>query len=124
MARSRTAGRGPVTALDADDAFIALLIAAMEASGHTSVAEAARAHHIIWSMRRFRRRSGSSVGRRIERMRALVAQIDSQAARLRLAVARRQHGDRSVIGGKHVAVQGTFAVVLEVAAVAHVAGNP
>ena len=72
MARSRTAGRGPVTTLDADDAFIALLIAAMEASGHTSVAEAARAHHIIWSMRRFRRRSGSSVGRRIERMRALI----------------------------------------------------
>jgi Tellurite resistance protein TerB len=58
--------------LDADDAFIALLIAAMDASGHVSAEEAARAHNIIWSMRRFRHRSGDAVGRRIERMRTLV----------------------------------------------------
>ena len=32
--------------LDADDAFIALLIAAMDASGHVSAEEAARAHTI------------------------------------------------------------------------------
>ena len=58
--------------LDADDAFIALLIAAMDASGHVSAEEAARAHNIIWSMRRFRHRSGDTVGRKIERMRTLV----------------------------------------------------
>jgi tellurite resistance protein len=58
--------------LDADDAFIALLIAAMAASGHVSPEEAARAHNIIWSMRRFRHRSGETVGRKIERMRTLV----------------------------------------------------
>lgn len=58
--------------MDDDDALLALLIAAMGASGHVSTAEAARAHNIIWSMRRFRRRSGETVGRKIERMRALV----------------------------------------------------
>ena len=47
-----------VSKVDADDAFIALLIAAMDASGHVSAEEAARAHNIIWSMRRFRHRSG------------------------------------------------------------------
>jgi tellurite resistance protein len=60
--------------LDADDAFIALLIAAMDASGHVSAEEAARAHNVIWSMRRFRHRSGDTVGRKIERMRTLVEQ--------------------------------------------------
>ena len=34
--------------------------------------EAARAHHIIWSMRRFRHRSGETVGRKIERVRTLI----------------------------------------------------
>ena len=58
--------------LDADDAFLALLIAAMDASGHVSAEEAARAHDIIWSMRRFRHRSGDTVGRKIARMRTLV----------------------------------------------------
>jgi len=29
-------------------------------------------HHIIWSMKRFRRKSGDTVGRLIERMRAIV----------------------------------------------------
>ena len=58
--------------LDADDAVIALLIGAMEASGHVSAAEAARAHNIIWSTRRFRRRDGDEVGRRIERARTLI----------------------------------------------------
>lgn len=58
--------------LDADEAFLALLIAAMDASGHASAAEAARAHNIIWSMGRFRRRSGETVGRKIDRARQLV----------------------------------------------------
>ena len=68
-ARSRA---NPVSALDADDVFIALLIAAMDASGHVSAEEAARAHNIIWSTRRFRHRSGERVGRKIERMKSLI----------------------------------------------------
>lgn len=67
--RGRTNAGAP---RDADDAFMALLIASMDASGHVSPEEAARAHHIIWSMRRFRHRSGEAVGRRIERMRTLI----------------------------------------------------
>jgi tellurite resistance protein len=39
-----------------------------------SAAEAARAHNIIWSTRRFRRRNGNEVGRRIERARTLIEQ--------------------------------------------------
>ena len=61
-----------MSALDTDDAFIALLIAAMDASGHVSVEELARAHNIIWSTRRFRHRSGERVGRKIERMKSLI----------------------------------------------------
>jgi tellurite resistance protein len=67
---SRSSGR--FGTLDADNAFIALLIGAMDASGHASAAEAARAHNIIWSTRRFRRRNGNEVGRRIERARTLI----------------------------------------------------
>jgi tellurite resistance protein len=67
--KRRTVG---VDKLDADDAFIALLIAAMDTSGHVSAEEAARAHNIIWSMRRFRHRPGETVGRKVERMRTLV----------------------------------------------------
>jgi tellurite resistance protein len=59
--------------LTPDDAFIALLIAAMEASGHVSPDEAARAHNLIWSTRRFRNRSGERVGRAIARMKSLVS---------------------------------------------------
>ena len=59
-------------ALSADEAFIALFIAAMHANNHMSAAEGARAHHLIWSMNRFRRKSGDTVGRTIERMRQLV----------------------------------------------------
>jgi tellurite resistance protein len=64
--------RTRVSSLDADDAFIALLIGAMDASGHVSAEEAARAHNIIWSMRRFRRRDGDEVGRRIQRIKELI----------------------------------------------------
>jgi tellurite resistance protein len=58
--------------LTLDQAFIGLLIAAMDANGHVSPAEAARAHHIIWSMKRFRRKPGETVGRLIEKMRSYV----------------------------------------------------
>jgi tellurite resistance protein len=60
--------------LDVDDAFIALLIGAMDASGHVSAEEAARAHNIIWSTRRFRHRDGDEVRRRIERTKTLIEQ--------------------------------------------------
>lgn len=49
--------------------MIAVLIAAMDANQQVSPEEAARAHHIIWSMRRFRRRSGETVDRLIETVR-------------------------------------------------------
>jgi tellurite resistance protein len=52
-----------------DEAMIAVLIAAMDANRHVSAAEARRAHHIIWSMRRFRRRAGEKVNRLIEDVR-------------------------------------------------------
>jgi len=65
--RSHTGAR-----LDADVALIALLIAATDASGHTSAEEEARAYHIIWSMRRFRSRSGDAVRRRIARVQGLI----------------------------------------------------
>jgi tellurite resistance protein len=68
----RGARRRTSRAVDGDDAFVSVLIAAMEASGHVSASEAERAHQIIWSTRRFRNRSGDAVGRRIERMRELV----------------------------------------------------
>lgn len=55
--------------LTVDQALIALLIAAMDANGHVSRDELARAHHIIWSMRRYRRKSGEHVGRLIDDMR-------------------------------------------------------
>jgi uncharacterized tellurite resistance protein B-like protein len=61
------AAKGPRPAprgrLALDHAIIAVLIAAMDANRHVSPEEAARAHHIIWSTRRFRRRSGESVDR-------------------------------------------------------------
>jgi uncharacterized tellurite resistance protein B-like protein len=55
--------------LTLDQGIIAVLIAAMDANQHVSPEEAARAHHIIWSMRRFRRRSGEAVNRLIETVR-------------------------------------------------------
>jgi tellurite resistance protein len=55
--------------LTLDQSMIAVLIAAMDANQHVSPEEAARAHHIIWSMRRFRSRSGETVNRLIETVR-------------------------------------------------------
>lgn len=53
---------------------MALFIAAMNANGHVSAAEGARAHNLIWSTRRFRRRDGDRLGRLIDRMRTLVGE--------------------------------------------------
>jgi tellurite resistance protein len=49
--------------LTLDHAILAVPMAAMDANRHVSPEEAARAHHIIWSTRRFRRRSGEAVDR-------------------------------------------------------------
>lgn len=51
--------------LTQDQAVIAVLIAAMDANQHVSREEAWRAHHLIWSMRRFRRQPGEKVDRLI-----------------------------------------------------------
>lgn len=72
--RSRDA-RPPVRRprrLTLDEAFIALLIGAMDANGHVSREELARAQHIIWSTKRYRRKSGEHVGRLIDAMRTMV----------------------------------------------------
>jgi tellurite resistance protein len=58
--------------LTVDQALLAVLIAAMNANEHVSAAEAERAHNIIWSMGRFRDRSGDTVGRLIQDARALI----------------------------------------------------
>ena len=60
--------------LKSDEAILACLIAAMDANDHISREELTRAHHLIWSMRRFRRRSGEAVARDIERLRSHVEQ--------------------------------------------------
>lgn len=71
MKKARTKRRS-VPRLTVDEAFIALFIGAMDANRHVSAEEAARAHHIIWSMKRFRRRSGDSVDRLVDATRSLV----------------------------------------------------
>lgn len=70
--RSPRRARQTIPRLTLDEAFIALLLGAMDANQHVSREEAARAHHIIWSMKRFRRKSGDSVGRLIDAMRTLI----------------------------------------------------
>lgn len=60
--------------LSIDEGIIAVLLAAMNANQHVSREELARAHHVIWSMRRYRRKSGERVGRLIDSMRTMVEQ--------------------------------------------------
>jgi hypothetical protein len=67
----------------------------MEASGHVSAEEAARTHNLIWSMRRFRHKSGEAVGRQIEEMRRLVGRQSADtvvAAAARAIPARLRRG--------------------------------
>lgn len=59
MAKSRG------TALSIDQALLTVLLAAANANQHVSPAEAERAYHIIWFMKRFRRKSGEAVDRLI-----------------------------------------------------------
>ena len=69
---TKTHLRQSVKKLKLDEALIALFIGAMNANGHVAREELARAHHLIWSTRRFRRKSGETVGRLIDRMKSLL----------------------------------------------------
>lgn len=75
--RTRGGGRRRPVRLGLDQALVALFIGAMNANGHVAADEAARAHHLIWSTRRFRGRSGDAVGKLIEDMRALLEREDA-----------------------------------------------
>jgi tellurite resistance protein len=74
---TRRAPRAKVLTLD--QAIIAVLIGSMMANDNVAPEESERAHHVTWSMRRFRRRSGDTVGRLIERVRERIA-ADGPAA--------------------------------------------
>lgn len=74
MAKTATRGPRPRGRLTIDQALIALMIASMEANGHTSPEEAQRAHHMIWSMRRFRHRDGEDVDELIDTVRERMEQ--------------------------------------------------
>jgi tellurite resistance protein len=69
----------PAKQLAVDEALIALFIGAMNANGHVEREELARAHHLIWSTRRFRRKSGTTVGRLIDRMKQALEEADAAA---------------------------------------------
>jgi tellurite resistance protein len=72
MVKRGSKNHSPLGRLGVDEALLALLIGAMNANDHVSPEENARAHHIIWSMRRFRRKPGETIERKIEQMRALI----------------------------------------------------
>jgi tellurite resistance protein len=76
-ARSVRATRGKKR--EVDEALLALFIGAMNANGHVAREELARAHHLIWSTRRFRRKSGETVGRLIDRVKRLLEEQDAAA---------------------------------------------
>jgi tellurite resistance protein len=75
--KARRIRRRRVKTLEVDEALIALFIGAMNANEHVAREELARAHHLIWSTRRFRRKSGETVGRLIDRMKTLLEDQDA-----------------------------------------------
>ena len=74
MTARRTAPTPP--RLSVDESLIALFLAAMEANGHSSPRELERAHHLIWSTRRFRGRDGDEVNAMVDGMRSLLETSD------------------------------------------------
>ncbi len=86
MANERKTARPRVKKLELDEALIALFIGAMNANDHVAREELARAHHLIWSTKRFRRKSGETVGRLIDRMKRLLE--DEEPAAVMEAAAR------------------------------------
>ena len=83
--KTRGADRKPARKMGTDEALIALFIGAMNANDHVAREELARAHHLIWSTRRFRRKSGETVGRLIDRMKQLLEEEDAAAVAERAA---------------------------------------
>ena len=65
--------------LSADEALIALMIAAMESSGNVAAVEAARAAELVRLMPQLRRHSRLVVNRMVERMRLYVRDHDDAA---------------------------------------------
>lgn len=65
--------------LSADQAFIALIIAAMEADRHAAPEEAARAEQLVRTIPRFRKQRRAAVGRMIEDMKQFVQDHDDDA---------------------------------------------
>jgi hypothetical protein len=101
---------GAVRRLSVDEAIIAILLAAMDANGYVSREELARAHHVIWSMRRYRRKSGAQVGRLIDSMRTTVEErgafpVIAAAAQV---IPRRLHAAAFAVAADLVLVEGTM----------------
>lgn len=71
--------------LTVDQALIAVLVAAMDANEHVSPDEAERAHHIIWSMRRFRHETAEAVNRCIDTVRTRMEHDGTRAVLLEAA---------------------------------------
>jgi tellurite resistance protein len=79
MLKKPNNARPPIKRLKPDEALIALFIGAMNANDHVAREELARAHHLIWSTKRFRRKSGEVVGRLIDRMKRLIEEQEPAA---------------------------------------------
>ena len=79
MVNKAKRGRPRRKKLEVDEALIALFIGAMDANDHVAREELARAHHLIWSTKRFRRKSGETVGRLIDRMKRLLEEQERPA---------------------------------------------
>ena len=79
MVKKTRSARPRRTRLELDEALIALFIGAMNANDHVAPEELARAHHLIWSTKRFRRKSGETVARLIDRMKRLLEQQEASA---------------------------------------------
>ena len=79
MASKPKSPRPRVKRLELDEALIAIFIGAMNANEHVAREELARAHHLIWSTKRFRRKSGETVGRLIHRMKRLLEEQEPAA---------------------------------------------
>jgi uncharacterized tellurite resistance protein B-like protein len=66
----------PRAHLTANEAFIALIIAAMEADRHAAPEEAARAEQLVRTLPRFRKQGHAAVGRMINDMKRFVQDHD------------------------------------------------
>jgi tellurite resistance protein len=62
-----------------DEALITLFIGAMDANGQVAREELARAHPLIWSTKRFRRKSGDTVNRLVDRAKRTLEEQDPSA---------------------------------------------